>query len=94
MTLLIILNIGAWGALFVYMMVRGAWSAVLRRSPRHGDPMRVGVAAVCILMLGFFIRRLLAPESEIVFMSLAALSILVAGFVAQLARSYGRGPLQ
>ncbi len=93
MTPLIILNIAAWGLLLAYMLRFGAWAAVRGKSPRHGDPMRLGVAAVALVMLGFFLRRLIAPDSEIAFMSLAALSVLVAGYVARLARVYGRGPI-
>ncbi len=93
MTILIIANIAAWSALFVYMVIRGAWAAALHRSPRHGDPMRVGVAAVAFTFVGFFIRRLVGPDSEIAFMALSMLSLVVACVVASLARSYGRGPL-
>lgn len=94
MTALIVLNIAAWGALLLYMLMRGAWAAVRHDSPRHGDPMRVGVAAVAFVMLGYFLRRLIAPDSDVAFMTLSVLSIVVAAFVAWLARSYGRGPLR
>ncbi len=92
MTALIIANICAWGSLLVYMLLRGAWAALRGKAPRHGDPMRVGVAAVAVVMLGFFVRRLVAPNSDLAFNSLAVLSILVAAYVASLARTYGRGP--
>ncbi len=94
MTPLIILNVAAWAALLAYMLMRGAVSALRGKAPRHGDPMRVGVAAVAFVMLGFFLRRLVAPDSDVAFMSLCVLSLLVAGIVAWLARSYGRGPLR
>ncbi len=94
MTAIIIANICAWSALLAYMLAFGAIAALRGKAPRHGDPMRVGVAAVSLVMVGFFLRRLVAPDSEVVFISLAALSLMVAAVVAWLARSYGRGPLR
>ncbi len=91
MTPLIILNVIAWGALLIYM-IPGAWSAARGMAARRGDPMRLGVAIVALLMSSFFLRRLLAPGSDVAFNILSVLSIVTACYIAFLAHAYGRGP--
>ena len=91
MTALRILNIVVWGALFAYMLP-GAWSAAYGGNVRRGDPMRLAVAATCLVMIGFSLRWLLAPESLLIWRTLYVLSAAVAAYIAVLARAYGRGP--
>ncbi len=91
MTTLRILTIIAWGLLLLYM-APGAWSAARGKATRHGDPMRLGVALVCLLMIGFVGRWLIAPNVQSIHLTLYGLAILTAGYIAWLARGYGRGP--
>ena len=91
MTLLRIANVIAWGLLFAYM-IPGAWEAAKGHATRLGDPLRLGVATVALLMVGLHGRWLLIPDNDAVWMSLYVMSILTAGYVAYLAHAYGRGP--
>jgi hypothetical protein len=90
MTALRILNVAVWLSLALYM-VPGAWTAARGLSTRHGDPMRLSVLVTALLMVGFYLRWLLAPESETLWQLLHVLSIFNAGYIAILARAYGRG---
>lgn len=89
MVALYILAILIWGAALIYA-APGAVSS-FGRSPRRGDPMRLGVAMVAITILLGSLRWLLAPESESL---LAVVFVLACGtgcFVLRLMRAYGRG---
>jgi hypothetical protein len=91
MTALRLLNLIIWGGLWVYM-VPGAWSAVRGKEIRRGDPMRLGVAAVCVVMILGNLRWLFAPDSDSLFASIYALSAMVGIYIIRLAKAYGRGP--
>jgi hypothetical protein len=91
MTALRILNIVIWGALFVYMQP-AAWSAVRARDIRRGDPMRLGVASVCMVMILGNLRWLFAPDNDALFASIYVLSSVVGLYLIRLAYAYGRGP--
>lgn len=86
-----VINVAVWGCLLVYMLP-GAKSAVIGSETRRGDPMRLGVAFVCLVMLGGNLRWLLAPESEQALLALHVMSASVALYIARLAYAYGRGP--
>lgn len=90
MTLLRILNVIVWGALALYM-IPGAWAAAKGTATRYGDPMRLSVLATALVMIGFFLRWLLAPDSVLLWQFLHVLSIADAIYIAMLARAYGRG---
>lgn len=91
MTALRILNLVVWGALALYMLP-GAWTAARGSLTRHGDPMRLAVFATSLVMMGFTLRWLLAPDSEALWRLLYVLAIADAGYIGFLARAYGRGP--
>jgi hypothetical protein len=91
MTALRILNLVIWGALFVYMLP-SAHHVVTGKDVRRADPMRLGVAAVCVVMVLGNIRWLLAPDNEMLFATIYALSAMVGVYKIILARAYGRGP--
>lgn len=90
MTELRILATVAWGLLALYMLP-GAWSAARGRDTRRGDPMRLGVFATALVMIGFNLRWLFAPDSMLIWQMLYLLSAGDAVFIALLARAYGRG---
>ncbi len=90
MTALRIINVVIWGALLLYLLP-GAWSAVHGKAVRRGDPMRLGCVATAFVMLGFFLRWLLAPESDLLWQALHILSAADAVYIWFLARAYGRG---
>ena len=77
MTALRIINLIVWGALFLYM-VCGAWSAAHGMGVRVGDPMRLASAAVALLVCGFTLGPMVAPNSNTVW---AGLHVLKSGVV-------------
>lgn len=85
-----IINIAVWGIMLAYMLP-GAWSATTARA-RYGDPMRLACALTAVVMLGFNLRALLAPEDELLWKTLLVLSAALALFILKLGRTYGRGP--
>lgn len=91
LTALRILNIVIWSGLFVFMFV-GARSAVTGKGVRLGDPWRLSVASVSVLMILGNLRWLLAPKSEDLLAAISVLGIIVGSFKLYLARLYGRGP--
>lgn len=86
-----IANAVLWSFLFCYM-APGAWAAASGRNTRHGDPMRLAVAATAILQAGFSFRWLIGPSNEASWKALYVLSAALAIYIAYLARAYGRGP--
>lgn len=91
MTLLRILNVVVWGVMAAYMLP-GAWSTVAGYAVRRGDPMRLACFATAIVMVGFSLRWLLAPDNILVWQALYGLSAAVGVYIMFLARAYGRGP--
>jgi drug/metabolite transporter (DMT)-like permease len=91
LTVLRIANVGIWAALLACMFT-GARSAVTGKEVRRGDPMRLGLSAVCLVMILSNVRWLLMPESDALFAAIYVLSALVGLYVIMLGRAYGRGP--
>jgi hypothetical protein len=91
LTALRILNIAIWTGLLAYMLP-AARSAVTGRDTRRGDPMRLGVASVCLVIILGNIRWLIAPDSQPLFLALYVLTAIVGVYKIILARTYGRGP--
>lgn len=74
-------------------MAPGAWSVIRNNGGvRRGDPMRVGVAGVAIVMILANFRWLLAAENDLLFAVIYLLNAGVGLFMISLARTYGRGP--
>jgi hypothetical protein len=86
-----ILNIVIWLSMMIYM-APGAWSAVTGKALRRGDPMRLACFATAFVIVGFNGRWLLAPDSEMIWQTLYALSAAVGVYIIRLAHAYGRGP--
>lgn len=91
LTALRVLNLFIWSGLLIYM-APGALHAITGRDVRRGDPMRLGVGAVCIVMILGNLRWLVAPDSEAMFAAMYVLSAVVGLYIARLAGAYGRGP--
>lgn len=91
LTALRIANLLIWGFLFLYVL-RGASHAVSGKETRRGDPMRLSIASVCIIMILGNIRWLMAPEDQGLFAVIYVLSAIVGIYKIVLARTYGRGP--
>lgn len=91
LTALRVINIVVWSGLLLYM-IPGAHHAVTGKDVRRGDPMRLGVGAVCLVMLLGNLRWLLVPDSDLLFAAIYVLSAIVGLYVARLAHAYGRGP--
>ena len=87
-----LIALAVWAALFVYM-VPGARAAIKGKDLRRGDPMRLGVAIICLVMILGNLRWLLAPESDELFAAVYVLSIIAGAHTFKLAMVYGRGPL-
>jgi hypothetical protein len=73
-------------------MLPGAYSAVTGKNVRRGDPMRLGMACVCTVMILGNIRWLVAPDNAAFFAAIYVLSALSGAYIAILAKTYGRGP--
>lgn len=91
MTELRILNLITWGIMLSYMLP-GAWSATTSRA-RYGDPMRLACVLTAVVMIGFNLRALLAPDDELLWKALLVLSAALAVFILKLGLTYGRGAL-
>lgn len=90
MTALRIINVAIWGAVFLYM-VPGAFSAARGKAVRHGDPMRLAVAAMAFVLCATQLRWLLAPENVSLWRALLVLGAANGVYLGLLARAYGRG---
>lgn len=90
MTVLRIISTLVWAALLLYMLP-AAWAAIARTHTRRGDPVRLGMAIICLTTMGFNLRWLIAPQSELTWKVLYVLSALAAVYHIILARVYGRG---
>lgn len=90
MTALRIINLIVWLSLAVYMLP-AVISSFCGVNTRYGDPMRVAVFATCLVIAGFSLRWLIAPENEAMWRVLYILSAADALYIALLARTYGRG---
>ncbi len=90
MTELRIINVILWSGVLLYMLP-AAWNAAFGKQVRRGDPMRLGVFATSFVMISFFARWLIAPESILTWQALHVLAAAVAIYIGFLARSYGRG---
>jgi hypothetical protein len=91
MTVLWIINAVVWSALFLFVLP-GAWSAAKGTAPRYGDPIRLAVLATALMMDGFALRWLFAPQSQFLWQILYLLSAIDAIYIAILCHAYGRGP--
>lgn len=85
------LNSGLWGALFAYT-VRGAWRAAWGRTSYRNDPIYLAAATTSLMMAGFSLRWLIAPDNLWAWQMLYGLSAANALYIAALVRAYGRGP--
>jgi hypothetical protein len=68
------------------------WSVLLGKDVRRGDPMRLGVAGVCLVIILGNLRWLLAPDNDGLFIAIYLLSALVGTYIIRLGMAYGRGP--
>jgi len=84
-----LINLAGWLLVLAYMAP--AVLGVLRGKPRDGDPPRLIYAAFALLVIGFNLRMLAVPESQIVQAALLGLSAVVSVFTLRAARAYGRG---
>jgi hypothetical protein len=91
LTALRILNLVIWGALLL-CMIPGAQATVRGKEVRRGDPWRLGVAAVSIVIILGNIRWLVAPDNAALFIAIYVLTAIVGGYKIVLAKTYGRGP--
>lgn len=91
MTVLRIVNVLIWGTMALYM-VTGAWAAISGIGVRRGDPMRLACFATALVMAGFNLRWLIAPDSIWTWQALYALSAALGVYIMALAYAYGRGP--
>lgn len=91
MTELRVLNLIVWGLMALYMTT-GAWSAVFGANTRRGDAMRLACFATAIVMVGFNLRWLVAPDSIWTWQALYVLSAGLGCYILWLAHAYGRGP--
>lgn len=91
LTALRVLNLVVWTVLLFYMLPSSR-HAVFGKDMRRGDPMRLSVAAVCVVMILGNLRWLMAPGSQTLLAGITALSLAVGCFKIALARAYGRGP--
>lgn len=91
LNILRVLNVAVWTGLLLYMLP-GAKSAITGRDIRRGDPMRLGVSFVCLVMIGGNLRFLLAPDSDGLWLALYVMSAAVGLYIARLGKAYGRGP--
>lgn len=85
-----LLNTFAWGIVLVYMLP-GAWNAAFG-GPRLHDPWRLVCFSTALMMAGFSVRWLLAPDNMLLWQALYVLSAADAAYVVVVARAYGRGP--
>lgn len=90
MTVLRLINLAVWLAVLAYMLP-GAWAAARIKLVRAGDPMRLAVAVLAVLICGFTLRPMIAPNSDALWAGLYVLSIAGGAYVAWVARGYGRG---
>lgn len=86
-----IANVLIWAGLLAFMF-EGAKTAVIGKETRRGDPMRLGVAFVCLVMIGGNLRWLFAPESQTLLAVVHIMAAAVGLYIARLASAYGRGP--
>lgn len=87
-----IANLIVWGVFMLPFMASGAWSAMSGREMRRGDPMRLACFATGLIICGFNVRGMIAPDDELSRVILYLLSIADGVFIMLLARAYGRGP--
>lgn len=80
-----------WSTVAAFMAT-GAWCAMTRRGVRRGDPMRLACFVTALIFIGYSLRALLAPSSDLAWQSLHLLSMADAGFIIALGHAYGRGP--
>jgi hypothetical protein len=86
-----IVNSILYGALF-FSALPGAWAAVTGRETRLGDPVRLFILSVAVMMAGFSLRWLVAPANEPAWQALYLLSAVNAVYGFIILCSYGRGP--
>ena len=72
-------------------MAPAAFSVATGRKLRINDPFRLAIFIVALLLNGFALRGLFAPDDETLRFGLHVLSAVTAGYVIRLARAYGRG---
>ena len=85
------LNLVIWIGLFLYM-VPAARVAIIGKDTRRGDPMRLGVAFICLVMIGGNLRWLFAPDSKSLLAVIHVFAAAAGLYTARLANAYGRGP--
>lgn len=91
LTVLRVLNILIWGALFAFV-VGGAWTAIRGKDVRRSDPWRLGVAAVSAFIILGNLRWILAPDSDALFRAIYMMGAIVGLYKIYLVCTYGRGP--
>lgn len=92
MTALRVINLLIWSGLFFYMLP-GAWAALRGREVHRGDPMRLSVAMVSLVIIFGNLRFLFAADNEDLFAAIYVLCAAIGLYKFRLAHLYGRGPL-
>jgi uncharacterized membrane protein YeiH len=80
-----------WIVVGIYAF-RGAFSAAVFASHRRGDPMRLAVFLVAVIMAGGTLRWILAPDNETLWKAVYVVAVLTAIYIVRLMHAYGRGP--
>ena len=91
LTALVVLNLIGWGGLLLWMLP-ASYNAAFGKVLRRGDPMRLSVLTVSVVMIGFCTRRLVIPDEELSLQALYLLNLAVIVHIGLLTRAYGRGP--
>lgn len=85
------INLAVWLVLLAYMLP-GAGTAVGGKNLRRGDPMRLGIACICLVMIGGNLRWLFAADSLTLLATIHALAAAAGLYLIRLGLAYGRGP--
>lgn len=84
-----ILNLIAWCGVLAYMMP--AVASIMRGKTRMRDPNHLIYAAFAVLVIGFNLRWLAVPDSDLMQAGLLCIGIAIAVMTILAARAYGRG---
>lgn len=89
-TLIRLVVIAAWAAVMAYMAT-GAWAAATGRGVRRADPTRLAWFLTGALFIGYNLRTIFWPGSEVARSALHWACVVVALQVVRLGWAYGRG---
>ena len=89
MDLLRLACMAAW-AIVALSVLPSAYRAIRQRACEN-DPFRAAFAFVGLLLMGFNLRWLIAPEDVAVWLALHGISLLLALYVFRVCRAHGPG---